>query len=312
LSLANVQWCIAQIVFSFAYVYYEDDYVSARPAQVNVELRGQVDGIPGVMATTVQTNPSVVLRDMRGIRVVLCDPDEEVRAGLRTIIEADPLLTVVGETADWLTCENEVENLVPELLIVRADLIPDEWAERSAEDTFAPIVLPVSSRDWTGKGGRIGLPFEPRAIRTSLNQVVTEIYDRKAKQLLYLVGHYVAASEVANRYETVIRVEHEDQNVEVPIEAVIAVVAARKHVIVQTSGGKNLLREPIHRVVETLDPSIFVRIHRSVIVNFSHMDLRATTSKSSQVVMKDGSRYPIGRNYRDALAAQLQRLDKVA
>jgi len=264
------------------------------------------------MATIAQTNPSVVLRDMRGIRVVLCDPDEEVRAGLKTIIELDPLLTVVGEAEDWLTCENEVENLVPELLIVRADLIPDAWAERSAEDTFAPIVLPLSSIEAGGKSGKSGLSVEPRAIRTSLNRVVTEIYDRKAKQLLYLVGHYVAASEVASRYETMISVEQDDRNMEVPTEAVIAIVAARKHVVVQTSSGKNLLREPIHRVIETLDPSNFVRIHRSVIVNFNHLDLRAMTSSSSHVVMKDGSRYPVGRNYRGALAGILQRVDKVA
>jgi hypothetical protein len=243
----------------------------------------------------------------------LCDPDDDVRANLRRIIEPDPLLIVVGEAKNWLACENEVENLVPELLIARADLIPEEWAVRSAEDTFAPVMLLVNGSEITGgRRGTLGLPIEPGTIRSSLDRALTEIYDRKAKQLLYLVGHYVAASETTNRYEPVIKVEGEDQIEEVPVESVIAVVAARKHVIVQTSSGKRLLREPIHRVVETLDPSIFVRIHRSVIINSNHLDLRATNSKFSQVVMKDGSRYPVGRNFRGALAARLQRLARFA
>jgi hypothetical protein len=236
-----------------------------------------------------------------------------VRAGLKRIIEPDPLLMVAGEAGDWLACETAVENLVPELLIVRAGLIPEEWAARSAEDTFAPIVLPISgSETLAGKGNELGLPVEPNVIRNALNRALTEIYDRKAKQLLYLVGHYVAASEISHRYESTIKVEQEQTNVDVPVEAVIAVIAARKHVIVQTSSGNALLREPIHRVVETLDPAIFVRIHRSVVVNFNHLDLRSITTKSSHVVMKNGSRYPIGRNYRGELAACLERLDRVA
>ena len=263
------------------------------------------------MATT-QTNPSAVL-GMRGIRVVLCDPDHRVRAELKAILEPDPLLIVVGEAADWARCEQEVEDLVPELLIARAELIPKDWAARSAEDTFAPIVLPVAAlKNVVVSNGNLGIPIEPRAMRSSLDRALTEVYDRKAKQLLYLVGHYVAASEVGNRYESVIKVEGEEGITEVAVDRVVAVVAARKYVVLQTSSGERLLREPIHRVVESLDPSMFVRIHRSVIVNWNHLDLRTTTSKSSQVVMKDGTRYPVGRNYREALAAKLQCLDKVA
>lgn len=264
------------------------------------------------MATTAQADPSAVL-SMRGIRVVLCDPDCSVRADLKRIIDSDPLLIVVGEAGDWLECEHEVENLVPELLIARAELIPKEWAARSAEDTFAPIVLAVSgSQIAAGKYDSLAIPIEARIVRSSLNRALTEVYDRKAKQLLYLVGHYVAASEVTNRYESVIEVEGDGQIMTIPVESIVAVVAARKHVVLQTSSGKRLLREPIHRVVDSLDPSVFVRIHRSVIINSNHLDLRATTSKSSQVVMDDETRYPVGRNYREALAGRLQRLDRVA
>lgn len=264
------------------------------------------------MATTAQADPSLVL-STRGIRVVLCDPDYHVRADLKRIIAPDPLLIVVGEAGDWPACEHQVENLVPELLIARAELIPKEWVARSAQDTFAPVVLPVKGLDDViEKYSDAGISLEPNAVRSSLDRALAEIYDRKAKQLLYLVGQYVAGSEVSNRYESVLKAESEGQVSDVPTDAVIAVVAARKHVVLQTSSGEKLLREPIHRVVESLDPSAFIRIHRSVIINFNHLDLRVSSAKSAQVVMKDGTRYPVGRNYREALAAQLQRFARVA
>jgi two-component system LytT family response regulator len=96
-------------------------------------------------------------------------------------------------------------------------------------------------------------------------------------------------------------------------DTIIAVLAARKCVILHTLDGQSMLHEPMHRVIDKLDPSVFVRIHRSVIINCNRLDRSATPiEKPSQIVMQDGSQYPVGRNYRQALAAHLQRLHTIS
>ena len=269
------------------------------------------------MGMTAQAYSPVSAKQVGGIRVVLCDPNDQVRAQLKAVMDCDPLLTVVAESRDWRTCYNDVDNLVPELLIIRADLLPRAWTNANAEDTFAPLVLPLKEIS-SGMAAPcswcdLAIPIVPDDARRSLNQAVTEIYDRKAKQLLYLVGRYVAGSNAATGYEPVLRVDCDGHREEVRTNTIIAVLAARKCVVLHTLDGQSMLHEPMHRVIAKLDPSIFVRIHRSVIVNCNHIDRTVTpTEKPAEIVMQDGSRYPVGRNYRQSLATHLQHLPTIS
>ena len=71
-------------------------------------------------------------------------------------------------------------------------------------------------------------------------------------------------------------------------------------------GGKNfLLREPIKQLATTLDPSMFVRVHRSAIVNIEHVReiLRDGRSEGS-VVLQNGQRIKMSKvGWQSLLAA---------
>lgn len=262
------------------------------------------------MATAMYAYPPIASRCVGGIRVVLCDPNDEVCAALRAIIDGDSLLVVVAESRDWATCEADLEDLVPELLIVRDGLVPLQWSIRIAEDAFAPLVIRLKKSGETPaisfSSGELPLPVDLNMARTSLDRAVAEIYDRKAKQLLYLVGRYVEASKSAPTYESAITIERDGVRESVDTDTILAVVAARKCVALHTSSGRSLLREPIRQLASKLDPSCFVRIHRSIIINVSYLDHRSVSEKCSHIVLTDGSRYPVGRNYRQNLATLLR------
>jgi len=263
------------------------------------------------MATAMYVSPPIASKCVGGVRVVLCDPDDEVRAALRAILAVDSLLVVVAESRDWATCAADIEDLVPELLIVRANLVPPLWTSRAAEDPFAPLLIRLNDAHGMTRVpfpiGELLIPIDANTARKSLDQAVAEIYDRKAKQLLYLVERYVEASKDSPTYDSVIMVEQDGQSEPVRTDTIMAVIAARKCVVLHTSSGRTMLREGIRQVAAKLDPAVFLRIHRSVIINFAHLDYRCISEKSSHVVLLDGSRYPVGRNYRQALASRLDR-----
>lgn len=247
-----------------------------------------------------------------GIRVVLCEPVDEVRAALRSMIESDSLLVVAAESRDWASCMADVEDFVPELLIVRSSLVPWEWKDRNLEDPFGPVVITLQEASNSAvipfPSRSLALPIDPDAAFSSLDQAVAEIYNRKAKQLHYLVGQYVSASPRPLAYEAVLKGEFDGRSIEVRAETIMAIVAAKKCVVLHTRSGRTMLREPIYRVATKLDPSVFIRIHRSVIINRDHLDRWSATDKSTYLVLTDGSRYPVGRNYRDALVSLRQSL----
>jgi two-component system LytT family response regulator len=256
-------------------------------------------------------SPPIASKCVGGVRVVICDPDDEVRAALRAILASDSLLVVVAESGDWATCAAAIEDLVPELLIVRASLVPPLWTNRAVEDPFAPLVIRLKDARGVAivpiPSDELLIPIEANTARRWLDQAVAEIYDRKAKQLLYLVERYVEASKDSPAYDSIIMVEQDGRSEPVRTDTIMAVIAARKCVVLHTSSGRTMLREPIRQVSAKLDPAVFLRIHRSVIINCTHLDYRSISERSSHVVLMDGSRYPVGRNYRHALASLLDR-----
>lgn len=248
----------------------------------------------------------------RGIRVILCEPESVIRDLLRSFIDADPLLTLAAETREWRECESALQNFDPELLIARLSLIPSDWHARNDQDDSFPVVIALQSASTPEVGatasGSLMMPAAPDMVRRSLNQAVCDIYDRKAKQLLYLVDRYIAASNVISGYSSTLTVERDGKTIELRTSDILAIVAARKWVSVYALSGQFLLREPIHFLSAKLDPSIFIRIHRSIIISYNYVDHKIPNSpRSPHVVLVDGSRHPVGPNYRDALSQAIQR-----
>ena len=242
-----------------------------------------------------------------GIRVALCEPDPAIRAQVRAAVDGDQLLILAAESQNWNECEACLDSVVPELLIVRSELIPADWNSRSS-DHFQPVVVPLQTTLTFPNSQRndLHVPADPQTIKATLDRAVRDIYDRKAKQLLFLVDRYVAGSQSLATYKTFIQAECDGHPIDLQVDKVISIVAARKHVSVHSTTGRFLLREPIHRVAGDLDPAMFVRIHRSIIVNVRHINRAMPVgAKPFEVVLNDGSRYRVGPNYRDALADAL-------
>jgi len=261
------------------------------------------------MATHMSTYPSFAAR-AAGIRVIVCEPDVALRSQLRSVIDSDPLLVLAAESRNWAECAAGLDEVVPELLIIRSELIPLDWSSRCHHDSFLPVVIALKSGFDTEDNQScnvLPVPARPDAIRSSLNQAVNDIYDRKAKQLLYLVDRYVAASQEHPAHKSILKVERDGQLLDLPTEKIMSVIAARKCVSLHSTAGRFMLREPIHLVATKLDARFFVRIHRSIIINCRHLDrLASLASKLSVVVLSDGSRYSVGGSYRDALLQKIE------
>jgi two-component system LytT family response regulator len=243
-----------------------------------------------------------------GIRVALCEPDLAIRAQMRAAIDNDPLLILAAESQNWDDCEVCLDSVVPELLIARSELIPADWIRRSG-DSFQPVVIALRTTLSfpSAEHNDLRVPADPQTIRATLDRAVLDIYDRKAKELLFLVDRYVAGSQAIAAFKSFLQAECDGHPIDVRTDSITSVVAARKHVLINSMTGQFLLREPIHRVADDLDPAVFIRIHRSIIVNLHHIDpTRTSAANPYQVILSDGSRYRVGPNYREVLAAALR------
>jgi two-component system, LytTR family, response regulator len=82
----------------------------------------------------------------------------------------------------------------------------------------------------------------------------------------------------------------------VDVDEIDWVEADAKHSRVHTRHATHRLRESIGHVEARLDPARFSRIHRSAIVNLERVVAVVSSSGSSSVVLRDGTRVPMSRS----------------
>ena len=247
----------------------------------------------------------------RGIRVIVCDLDDQRRASLEAIVKADPVLVLASSTGIWEECKSDLDSLLPELLIVRSNQVPATYMARCDHNDFFPLVITVrehTAQEPSREDFRdLLLPLNLETARRVLDRAVVEIYTRKVNELSDLVSRYIAGLVELRSYSSTITVERDGQNWDLNTRSILAILAARKCVWINSLSGRFMLRKPIHHIAANLDPSTFFRINRSIIVNRRFVDSRATLEdRGSHVVLTDGSRYVVGLNYRDSITRLLK------
>ena len=92
----------------------------------------------------------------------------------------------------------------------------------------------------------------------------------------------------------------------IPLEEIRWIKGAANYVEIHAQNGKYMHRETLHNLTQQLDPSIFLRIHRSAIVNLNHIkEISSELGRFSLVTLRDGTELKIGNGYRDTLFSAL-------
>jgi hypothetical protein len=242
--------------------------------------------------------PCRVRRGEGNIRIVLLENNFALRGRLQDVIAEDPAFAVVGYADMWDQCEPLLEEHLPELLIARATLLPPGV---DFEAPGLPIVLrPRATTD----SDEPDVDRTLRDFRDQLLQARQELYSRKACELSLLLDHYL---EGLNSFShlSALRACHAGESIEVPVSRIQMIEASGNYVRIYAYGKVYTLRETLSCLQAKLDPGIFLRAHRSYLVNLRCISrLSSPEAGASLLVLNDGNMIPIGPNYRN----QIERL----
>jgi hypothetical protein len=267
------------------------------------------------MLNTSMIRPHKVTASMkmpRGMRVVLLDEDTEVRAKVRAAIEWDYGFVLAGESDEWPACELLLDRFAPELLVARVKQVPSKFIETLSETEF-PVLVGLR-RESNGFGSQDGVydilqvPPEAERVRSLLDQVRSEIYRRKAGELSFLVERYLACSGTGGtQYLSKLWVEDEGQQTEIEIEHVSLIAADGNYVRVHANNRTYEIRNTLTGIAAKLDTERFARVHRSFIVNLSHVLSVSMKDSSDALRLSTGMEVPIGPNYREDFESIIRR-----
>jgi two-component system LytT family response regulator len=169
----------------------------------------------------------------------------------------------------------------------------------TAYDQYAVDAFELNAVDYLLK------PFDRERFRAALERARQRLASPGAGDVRAQVhaavrqalGNHAGASPSASPKRIV--AEKNDRYIFVDPADVHAVEASRNYITLHVGNEKYLLRCGMHQAESMLDPDMFLRIHRSVIVNTRHVrEMARQLYGDYEVTLSNGARFTSGRAYR--------------
>jgi two-component system LytT family response regulator len=244
-----------------------------------------------------------------GIRALLVDDEALARRGIHQLLAAHPDVTVVGECRDGREALVALETLAPDLLFldiqmpeldgfgVMREAIAARGAGRlpvtvflTAFEEFALDAFDVEAVDYLVK------PVSEQRFEATLQRV---------RRRLAAPDGMVAPARPPDAARHVVIATAQGQRV-IPLDDIEWIGADDYYAAVYTGGRRHLLRETMASLESRLDPARFVRVHRGAIVSIARIREVRSAGGDTVVILRDGTRLPVSRRRRAALASALR------
>jgi two-component system LytT family response regulator len=260
------------------------------------------------------------------LRVFIADDERLAREGVRALAEVERDVTVVGEGADGASTvaalrKGNVDILFLDIQMPGMDgfdvlrAIPEAELPvvvfLTAHDQHALKAFEASALDYVVK------PFSDARFRSALSRARKQVHQRRLgeagagiAELVGLLRQSTGGAETApaaaprgGRFIDRIPVRSIGRVVYVRVADIVWIGSADYYVELHTADGKtHLVRDSLQRIEERLDPSVFARVHRTAIARVEQIsELRTDSAERQFVVLRNGTRLPLGKSRREAL-----------
>ena len=253
--------------------------------------------------------------DSRRIRVVVVDDEELGRDRLQTLLQMQPDVEVVAMCSDGASAVETIDRSQPDLVFLDVQMPGMDGFEvvENLEPNGMPAIVFVTAHD-----GYAIRAFEVHALDFLLKPFDQTRFEKALERARgQLARPATAGPAMDSRIVSLLEELHEVRKYPerliikssgrvffVRAEDVDWVEASGNYVKIHTKSEAHLLRESMKNMEGKLDPKIFVRIHRSAIVNIDRIkELEPWFHGEYIVILRDGTRLTASRVFSDRLSA---------
>lgn len=252
------------------------------------------------------------------VKTIIVDDEPLARQTLRILLEADPEIDLVAECSNGVEAIDAIDELSPDLVFLDIQMPElDGFDVVSALDSsVAPVIVFVTAFDsYALKAFEVHAfdyllkPFTDARFSTVLAQAKLEVEHRTARNLSERLLALLADRdrERPSRHLTRVLVKSASRVTFLKVAEIDWIEAAGSYVQLHSGAKEHLLRESLNALEAKLDPDVFLRIHRSTIVNADRVkELRADAYGEYVVVLEDGTELKMSRARREQIQARLE------
>ncbi len=247
------------------------------------------------------------------LTVLLVDDEPLAREGLRLLLASDADIGEIHDAKNGYEAVAAIREKRPDLIFLDVQMpemdgfgvVREIGAERmppvvfvTAHDQYAIQAFEISAIDYLLK------PVTAERFTRALARVKARLDSRSGDETNRQILSLLEAMASPTRYLKRLAVRSAGKTILVDVDDIDWIEAAENYVQLHTSRGSQLLHVTMNTVEKSLDPAVFLRIHRSVIVNVSRIrELQPVMHGEYAITLSSGARLQSGRNYSERLKA---------
>jgi two-component system, LytTR family, response regulator len=236
------------------------------------------------------------------LKAIIIDDEQLARDLIRSFLLAHPSIQLIGECSDGFEGMKTIQELKPDLIFLdiqmpkitgfeMLELIEDPPVVifTTAYNEFAIKAFEMNAVDYLLK------PFSRDRFSKALEKAEEKCKHKEEdqKKLKELVNNNIYPSEKIER----ILVKTGSKIKIIPVNDLQYLEAQDDYVMLYIKEGKYLKQQTMKFFEAHLDPSLFVRIHRSYIVNINEVvQIEAYEKESYCAVLKNHTKLPISKS----------------
>lgn len=247
------------------------------------------------------------------IRTFLADDETLARQKLRQLLREEPEVEIAGEGTTALETIDLVRTTAPDLLFLDvrmpgmdgfdivgklsacSDFTMPQIIFTTAYDCYALRAFEIQAVDYLLK------PFTADRLRSAIERARAQVLMARRNG-----GNGNGHGHNGKRHNARIVFKSRGRILFLPVSDIRWIGAEENYVRICTGTETHLLRETMARVEERLDPSMFLRVHRSAIVNLQYVkEVRTNPQSEFTVVLVNGQTVSMSRSYRSRIGELL-------
>ena len=245
------------------------------------------------------------------IRALIVDDESLARERIRMLLEGEPEIEIVSESANGTEALRDVQRLAPDLVFLDVqmpELTGFEVLDRvdparmpviifvTAYDQYALKAFEVCALDYLLK------PFDRERFGRALSRARAELDRRRSGEVNERVLKLLSELGQTKKYLEKLMIRDGGRVFFLRADEIDWIEAAGNYVRLHAGKEEYLYRETMTKLERQLNPERFARIHRSAIVNTERIkELQPWFRGDYVIVLRDNQKLTLSRTYRGRL-----------
>lgn len=252
---------------------------------------------------------------MKPVSVIIVDDEPLARERIRTLLRSEEGCSAVAECANGKEALAAMRDHDADLMFldIRMPELDGVAMLEQADPARLPLVIFTTAFDeFAVKAFELNAvdyllkPFTKQRFRDALSKAVRKL--RSEDKDLFLAQMVQTLRTVAEKkiHPDRLIVRSEGRIRFIPVTDILWIESDANYLRIHTAAGASVIRETMTNIARTLDPELFLRLHRTIIVNSGVIkELQPWNNEEMVALLNDGTRLPIGRTYKRTVLSAL-------